>query len=259
MRPQASQDLNVRKRSSAEEDSLLSSCSFFNSTANRSLERPLCHAFISVLSAPGKSASSGTKDLVASTRTSEGFSPEPGGAAQCSRCAGNTKANVRENPAPTAVPPRSPQRHRTTIAHEQERAADISHIITATYIEIFMESAKSRAIFAALQSLVLECIRQCRGSNKCTERRLAHAKSAPGSAGGESGQANASKTAGWSGHENGRTRRHAPVRIIPNRLKRVAVAPPALVLNRTLSSIAVRVRAARLGVPVFVWIKHGSV
>ena len=87
------------------------------------------------------------------------------------------------------------------------------------------------------------------------------AKSAPASAdgGGGAGQANASKYAGWSGQENGRTQMHAPVRIKPLRLKSHAVASPALVLNRARFSIAVRVRAARLGVPVFGMIKRDSV
>ena len=57
-----------------------------------------------------------------------------------------------------------------TIAHKQERAAAISHITTATYSELFMESAKSRAIFAALLRLLLDCSRQCLGSMKHTEK-----------------------------------------------------------------------------------------
>ena len=58
---------------------------------------------------------------------------------------------------------------------------------------------------------------------------------------------------------DGRTRMHAPVRIKPLRLKSDAVASPALVLNRARFQSAVRVRAARLGVPVFGWIKRDSV
>ena len=85
------------------------------------------------------------------------------------------------------------------------------------------------------------------------------AKSAPASAGGGSGKANASKHAGWSGLTDGRRRMHAPVRIKPVRLKSHAVASPALVLNRARFQSAVRVRAARLGVPVFGWIKRDSV
>ena len=87
------------------------------------------------------------------------------------------------------------------------------------------------------------------------------AKSAPASAGGGGGpgQANASKYAGWSGRTDGRRRMHAPVRIKPVRLKSHAVASPALVLNRARFQSAVRVRAARLGVPVFGWIKRDSV
>ena len=52
---------------------------------------------------------------------------------------------------------------------------------------------------------------------------------------------------------------HAPGRIKPLRLKSVAVAPKALVLNRACFKSAVYVRAARLGEPVFDWVKLNSV
>jgi hypothetical protein len=77
--------------------------------------------------------------------------------------------------------------------------------------------------------------------------------------GGGSGQANASNHAGWSGQENGRTRMHSPVRTEPPRLDNAAVASKALVLNRARFGLAARVRAFRLGKPVFVLLKLLSV
>ena len=90
------------------------------------------------------------------------------------------------------------------------------------------------------------------------ERRFEHAKSAPAVQGGEVKQTRANLREGAGRNTDGRVCT-PPLRIKPLRLKSGAVASKTLVLNRALFSSAERVRAARLGVPVFELIELNSV
>ena len=157
MRPHAWQFLLQRRVVESNTCSFLGKYVFFLCSISCSVERPRSKAITSSLPAPGSSVSSAAKDLQSSAaRTSRGFSSRPVGSATCTRCEGNAKANVKKKPAPTAVPPRSSQRHRTTIAHELELAPDISHIISATYKHVFMDNASSPAIVTARPTLLLD-------------------------------------------------------------------------------------------------------